>query len=227
MPEIRSPYDTGDRLEPHPWVSNGLVNSQDAPREATGDDYGRVDFDDDEGNTVFTAWIQKTEAGYIFRVDEHQDVELAFETSSDRQIREAAMQHLNAGLRVIAAEHAAGVIFAEDGEPESFGAGNYVFTPLTDGIGKRFVIDEQFVGTDSGDDDRVPNSWTWESERYNPTNGTWEAEAEGECGPDAIEQLLDQARSWAAEIPAPARPSPWPQATIAPEHTRGPAGPRY
>lgn len=37
-----NPYDTGDRLEPHPW---SLENP---------DRYGLVDLDDDEGNTVFT-----------------------------------------------------------------------------------------------------------------------------------------------------------------------------
>ncbi|GAA1621868.1 hypothetical protein GCM10009805_14730 [Leucobacter chromiireducens subsp. solipictus] len=179
MPETRNPYDTGDRLDPHPWVKGDVASPHGLPRQATGDDYGRVDFDNDEGATVLTAWVQKTAAGYILRVDEHQDVELTIETSSDRQIREAAMQRLDAGLRVIAAEHAGAVFFTADGEPESFGAGNYVFTPLADGNGKRFVIDEQFVGTDSSDDDRVPNSWTWEAEQYFSEQGCWVTTAEG------------------------------------------------
>lgn len=218
MPEIRSPYDTGDRLEPHLWDSG-----EDTP----ADDFGKVDFTNDSGETIFTAHVQKTEAGYILRVDEHQDVELTIETSSDRQIREAAMQRLDAGLRVIAAEHVGAVFFVDDGEPESFGAGNYIFTPLADGVRRRFVVNEEFVGTDWSDDDRVPNSWTWEAAQYSTERGCWEATAEGECGPDTIEQLLDQARAWAAEIPPPARPAPWPHATIAPEQTTRPSGPTY
>ena len=52
-----SPYDTGARLEPHPWVHDGTKGSE-YQRPADPDDYGRVDFDDDEGTTIATVHIE-------------------------------------------------------------------------------------------------------------------------------------------------------------------------
>ena len=227
MPTQMNPYDDGWRLEPRVWVTDGTTGNEE-PRPAQADDYGRVDFDNDEGATVFTAWVQKTEAGYILRVDEHQDVELAIETSSDRQVREAAMMRLDAGLRVIAAEHPS-VCFEDDCEPEAFGICNFRFTPMERGDRRRFLITEEYVGTDWSDHDRIPNTWTWETGQYSEASGQWEVAAEGECGPDTIEQLLDQARAWASEIPAPS-PAParsWLQAIVAPEQATKPIGPSY
>jgi hypothetical protein len=50
-----TPYDTGARLEPQPWTrhSNDLI----VPFE----DWGKVDFDTDEGATVATVWVEGTE----------------------------------------------------------------------------------------------------------------------------------------------------------------------
>lgn len=48
-----TPYDTGDRLEPHRWRER-----PDQPEH-----YGKVDFDDDESSTVATVHIEKTPAG--------------------------------------------------------------------------------------------------------------------------------------------------------------------
>ena len=45
-----TPHDTGDRLQPTPWVRMGITGIQN-PRPAQPDDYGRVDFDDAEGAT--------------------------------------------------------------------------------------------------------------------------------------------------------------------------------
>lgn len=52
MPEL-TPYDTGDRLEPHRWRER-----PDQPEH-----YGKVDFDDDESATVATVHIEKTPSG--------------------------------------------------------------------------------------------------------------------------------------------------------------------
>ncbi|WP_234037044.1 hypothetical protein [Leucobacter sp. L43] len=96
MPENVNAYDSGYRLEPKPWSTGD---------GAASDDYGKVDFTNESGETVFTGWMQKTEAGYILRVDEHQDVKLGFETSSQRHAREAAMMLLTEELQVITARH--------------------------------------------------------------------------------------------------------------------------
>lgn len=52
-----TPYDTGARLEPHLWVRDGITGSE-YQRPAEADDYGRVDFDDDEGTTIATLHIE-------------------------------------------------------------------------------------------------------------------------------------------------------------------------
>lgn len=67
-----TPYDTGERLEPRPWVSR--------ERPAQGDDdFGRVDFDDEEGHTVVTIHVRRRHPGaYMVRIDnlglEHVEV---------------------------------------------------------------------------------------------------------------------------------------------------------
>lgn len=59
-----TPFDTGERLEPHAWtVSNH-------------GDLGKVDFDDDEGRTVVTVHGERSEVdgSYVLRVVSHGGV---------------------------------------------------------------------------------------------------------------------------------------------------------
>lgn len=51
--ERLTPYDTGARLEPHRWRE----------RPTQPQDYGKVDFEDDESATVATVHIERTPAG--------------------------------------------------------------------------------------------------------------------------------------------------------------------
>jgi hypothetical protein len=53
-----TPYDTGDRLEPRLWVTPSQATPATDP-----DRFGRVDFDDDEGTTRATVWIEREPAG--------------------------------------------------------------------------------------------------------------------------------------------------------------------
>ena len=46
-----TPYDTGDRLEPHPWP---IVHTEPGGSAIDRDHYGYVDLDNDESATVFT-----------------------------------------------------------------------------------------------------------------------------------------------------------------------------
>ena len=178
-------------------MKDGTTHPNGVARQATPDDYGRVDFDDDESNTAFTVWIQKTEdGGYIMRVDEHQDVELTVETSSQRQEREAAMQRLSAAIAVTAAEHSDSIDYT-DGDPESFGIGHFVFHN-TEG-NQRLAITEEYIGTDWSDDDRIPNGWSWSAEKYATVNGTnqWVETGSGEVDANDVEQLVDEIGGWA------------------------------
>ena len=67
-----TPYDTGARLEPHPWVRDGITGHE-YQRPAEADDYGRVDFDDDEGTTIATLHIEgdplRPEGAFLLKLD--------------------------------------------------------------------------------------------------------------------------------------------------------------
>lgn len=68
-----TPYDTGVRLEPKPWVNAEGIAGEEEPRPAVADDYGRVDFDDAD-LTAATVWIEPGVAGgYLLQVDAHVD----------------------------------------------------------------------------------------------------------------------------------------------------------
>ncbi len=72
-----TPYDLGTRLEPLVWVKDGITG-QENPRPSEPDDYGRVDFDDDEGATIATVHIesdpQAAEHVYVMKIDANAPV---------------------------------------------------------------------------------------------------------------------------------------------------------
>ena len=55
MPNL-TPYDTGVRLEPHAWIGSHLH---------THDDYGKVDFENDESATEITLYIERADDGEL------------------------------------------------------------------------------------------------------------------------------------------------------------------
>jgi len=56
-----TPFDTGVRLEPQPWQ----------PLLAEPQDWGKVDYDNDESNTVFTIWVENQQGEYVVHIDCH------------------------------------------------------------------------------------------------------------------------------------------------------------
>ena len=54
-----TPYDAGTRLEAKPWLPYGTKITEATPAE----NFGKVDFDDDESETVACAWIEKNADG--------------------------------------------------------------------------------------------------------------------------------------------------------------------
>lgn len=64
-----TPYDTGQRAEPKPWVTStqGVGGTNDR------DDWGKVDFDGDSGETVATIWLERDETtgDYVVRIEDH------------------------------------------------------------------------------------------------------------------------------------------------------------
>lgn len=187
MPQHLNPYDTGHRLEPHPWPTAGVTDT---------DKYGRVDFDDENGETVFNVLVQKTETGYILRAEEVQEgVAIAFETSSDREVRSEAMQKLDRALTQLGAHYAGAISYNGEGDPETFGLGHYVFED--DLQRHRLYITEQYAGTDSSDPDRIPNTWKVESDTRTTPQGPWEPGPEHpEYSPQSIVALIEHVDNW-------------------------------
>lgn len=181
MPQPITPYDSGYRLEPHLWPTAGAE---------AADGYGRVDFENENGETVFTLYAQKTETGYIIRADDHLDVSLAFETRSDREARRAAMTHLDQELSAIGRAQPEGIHFANDWDPDAFAPGHYVFASGE----YQLAITEQYVGTDSSDEDRVPNSWEYIAARL--TLDGWHNSRVDVFDPNQIHDLIDAVKTW-------------------------------
>lgn len=68
-----TPYDTGARLEPKPW--NVRPEPGIAQADIDPDAYGRVDFDNDEGATVLTAYMEPDgNGGYTLHLDADEAV---------------------------------------------------------------------------------------------------------------------------------------------------------
>ena len=69
----QTPYDTGDRMEPRPWITHQVVEQLRAGRVPLNaealDHFGRVDFDVDEGTTIVTIYVERTLIGYMVHID--------------------------------------------------------------------------------------------------------------------------------------------------------------
>lgn len=64
-----TPYDLGTVLEPRLWVlSDGFRAGTQRMERAVDEDYGKVDFEDDEGTTVFTAQVAVVDGVHVLRV---------------------------------------------------------------------------------------------------------------------------------------------------------------
>ena len=76
------------------------------------------------------------------------------QSEPDRERLTLTMTALDDGLNRIARKHEGAVQFFYE-DPETFGAGHFVFYPEND-TRSRFAIEEQYTGTDWSDDERLP-----------------------------------------------------------------------
>ncbi|MFI9629238.1 hypothetical protein [Streptomyces sp. NPDC052042] len=61
-----SPYDTGARCEPKPWIPYGTTVTKATPAE----DFGKVDFEDDQGSIVCVMHVERrADGGHVIHVD--------------------------------------------------------------------------------------------------------------------------------------------------------------
>ncbi|MVT25076.1 hypothetical protein [Nesterenkonia alkaliphila] len=174
-----------------------------------------MDFDNDEGATIATLYIERTEHGYAMRIDQHSDDYLlvtgalqppALEPAAyemDEEYRAQQMMLLHEGLHEVRREYAEHVFFYDEGDPFAFDPGNYVFMPAAGRDGSCFAIEERYArGTDWEDDERVPIGWDWveKGPALMPDGSTqMRPQAEGTSLPSDIERLIDRARTWARE----------------------------
>lgn len=63
MSDTLTPYDTGKRAEPHTINVQPLGGMEPIERELEEDRYGRVDFDDDSGDTIAQVYVERDEHG--------------------------------------------------------------------------------------------------------------------------------------------------------------------
>lgn len=56
-----NPYDTGERCEPHIWVASATPGQSKEQNDR--DRYGKVDFDNDSGETLCTVYVEKNPDG--------------------------------------------------------------------------------------------------------------------------------------------------------------------
>lgn len=85
--DARSPYDTGERAQPNPWITlrrhvlHYLTGAQLAEEL---DRFGRVDFDNDASETVATVYVERTaEGAHRVRVFAHDSDALVIEDNAD------------------------------------------------------------------------------------------------------------------------------------------------
>lgn len=89
LPQRLTPYDTGLRAEPATWTpSASHLASMPATDQARilanhADDFGKVDFDDDESNTIATVWCTPNGDGWTVHVQEHGP-DLTLDVHADR-----------------------------------------------------------------------------------------------------------------------------------------------
>ena len=229
-----NPYDTGKRLEPHPWVTNGIVVPGGRPRLAEDNEFGRVDFDTDDGTTIATVYLEPVENGYRMMIDQHTEdylqVSGAKEPPSliqptsdlDAEYRTRQMMLLDAGLAAIGKTYSDDIFYVDDGDTSAFATGNYTFRPLMVNDDTLFAISEVYAtGPEEFSDDPIPSAWTWlQKDLVRLPDGTERAEitAEGTTIPSDIDNLIDRALAWVQQTAQRVNPD---QDGPAP-HRRGP-----
>lgn len=215
-----TPYDRGSRLEPHAWVRGDTASPGGLPRRAVEADYGRVDFDSDDGTTILTLYVGRGDNGYELVIDQHSDAYLHVVGANeppvlpgpgaelDPEYRARQMMLLDAGIEQIGNDFG-GHLSIQHGDPLTFSQGHYVLFP-TEVIGAWFAIEELHAkGTDWADPDRVPIGWAWrETGPVRLPNGQWDPRvvAEGTTIPSDIDSLTTRIRDWAQALARHAAP---------------------
>lgn len=209
-----NPYDTGQRLEPHVWVHDGRAAPNGDERPADAGDFGRVDFDGDDGTTVLTLFVERIRYGYRLRVEQHSDHNLDAVGVPQAPILRGPSAELDVEYRARQSMllQAAMVQIATELD-DTITIGN--LDPLTVSHGHCVLSTQHLVGTWFGitaipdrdisreDPDLVPIGWKWqEIGRIQLPDGrrSTEVMAEGTTSPSDIDHLITRARAWAHAV---------------------------
>lgn len=129
MTTTPTPYDRGERAEPSTWTPSNShlysLSAGDRARILTNhrDDFGKVDFDTPEGQTVATVWATPTGDSWTLHIAEHgAPLALAVETDQLRALLDQAEAAVDDVERSTEADTMDAVFEARDGAADALRA---------------------------------------------------------------------------------------------------------
>lgn len=136
MTTALTPYDTDSRAEPSTWTpSNSHLYSMPIDDRARilahhRDDFGKVDFDNAEGQAIATVWATPTDDGWTLHVTQHAaPLALAADTDQLRELAGAAVAAIEEAERSTEADTMDAVFEARDGAADALRAFLAALTP--------------------------------------------------------------------------------------------------
>lgn len=139
MATTLTPYDTGERAEPSTWTPSNshLYSMPDEDRESIianhRDDFGKVDFEDDESATIATVWATKADAGWTLHIYEAAGpLSLAVDTEQLRTLLDGAREAVDAAEESTEADDMETVFQARDGAVAMLQSLVAALTPVND-----------------------------------------------------------------------------------------------
>lgn len=124
-----TPYDSGERAEPSTWTpSTSHLYSMPADDRARilanhRDDFGKVDYETREGQTIATVWATPTDDGWTLHVTDHgTPLALAADTDQLRALLDQAEAAVDDVERSTEADTMDAVFEARDGAADALRA---------------------------------------------------------------------------------------------------------
>jgi hypothetical protein len=137
MTTALTPYDTGSRAEPSTWTpSNSHLYSMPIDDRARilahhGDDFGKVNFDNPEGQAIATVWATPTNDGWTLHIHQHAaPLALAADTDRLRELAGAAVAAIEEAERSTDADTMDAVFEARDGAVDALRAFLAALAPI-------------------------------------------------------------------------------------------------
>lgn len=183
-------------------MKDGIAGTEE-PRPAENADYGRVDFDNEEGATELTVWAVPTEDGIVLRVQSVGDTPITIETEGDRAARQAQLTYLHDELAALGEEAQEYLSWDDEGDPSAFAPGNFELASI-EPEGDEFYVELTYTGTNPHEDEEaVPTGIIWHtrSRDYDGHGSYRTLSSPRYTAPiSEAETAVNAAKQWAAEI---------------------------